>query len=187
MDIDLKIDIKQATAYLTKYERRIIPRATNRALNNTAKNVRTTVSRHIAKRTGLKVAEVNAGVRLVKSNFSTLRALLIGTGRAVNLIRFVSKGKQHPGAFNKGKGVIANAWRSRKVYPGTFIVRGKGHGKPLVMARTSGRRNPLKAIQGPSVRLELVKPHARRLIMVTVIKRFRINIVRDLKYYLSGL
>ena len=185
--LDMRVEIKEATRYLKDYERKVITRATNRAINTTARNVHTEIKRYISKVTGLKVGFVGKCISVHKSSFGTLRAEIVGRGRAVNLIRFVSAGKRAVGAFSKQLGVKANAWRTPRTYHGAFIVRGRGHGRLIVVARTGKTRYPLKGIQGPSIRVEMHRPAATRLMSTTAIKRFHINFDRDLRYYTSRL
>ena len=183
--LDMRIDIKEATKYLKDYERKVITRATNRAINTTARNVHTEIKRYISKITGLKVGFVGKGISVHKSSFGTLRAEIVGRGRAVNLIRFVSAGKRAVGAFSKQLGVRANAWRTMKTYHGAFIIRGRGHGRLIVVARTDKTRYPIRGLPGPSVRIEMHRPPARRLMVTTAIERFKINFERDLRYYIQ--
>ena len=183
----MRVDIEGATKYLKAWERKVIPRATNRALNTTARNVHATIKRYISKITGLKVGFVAAGITIHKSSFATLRAEVVGRGRAVNMIRFVSPGKRAVGAFSKQLGVKANAWRTSRTYHGAFIIRGRGHGRLIVVARTDKTRYPLKGISGPSIRVEMHRPPATRLMVTTAIERFKINFERDVRYYISRI
>ena len=187
INVDIEAEVKAAEKKLYNYEKRAIPRAVNRSLNTTAKNVQTTITRHIAKRTGLKVGEVKESTTLTKSTFLTLTASLTGRRRAYNLRRFLQpRTRSHlPGAFAHRPGVKANPWRKSRIFKGTFIIRGRGHGKPIVVARTSKNRYPLKGIYGPSIHVEFGKPRARRIMIVTSKRRFAINFKRDLQYYVQ--
>ncbi len=187
VDISVQADIKEATRYLFNVEKRIIPRATNRAINKTAVTVKTKIQRHISQETGLTIGMVKAGIRLIKSNFSTLQAQRLGKGRAKNLLRFVTPGKRSPGAFSNQPGVKANAWREPKVYRGAFIIYGATHGKPIVVARTGKARNKLKGLPGPSIRKEFARQEALNLMDATTKERFRIEFERALTYYLERL
>ena len=187
VSIDVRADIKETAKMLAHYERVAIPKATNRAINTTLRNVRTKIQRYISERTGLKIGEIKEGIRGQRSTLATLRAELVGHGRAVNLIRFVTPGKRQPGAFRNEPGVRANAWRKARTYHGAFIIRGKGHGKPIVVVRTSRSRQPLRGLSGPSVRAEMGRPAATALMKRTAIERFGINFHHDLKYYTSRI
>jgi len=189
IDLSVKADLKAATRYLYDYERRVIPRATNRSINTTARNVQTAINRHIAKETGLKAGEVKAATSITKSTFSTLRAIVKGRRRPYNLFRFLQPRNRSflPGAFANQRGVKANPWRKSRIFKGTFIIRGSGHGRPIVVKRTGRNRYPLKAVYGPSIHSEFNRPAARALMNSTARTRFRINFERDLKYYISRL
>lgn len=187
INVNIEADVKAAERKLYGFEKKIIPRAVNRSLNTTARNVQTTITRHIAKQTGLKVGEVKANTYVNKSTFLTLTARVIGRRRPFNLYRFLQPRNRSflPGAFANRPGVKANPWRKSRTFRGAFIIRGRGHGRPIVVTRTSRNRYPLKAVYGPSIHVEFNRPRARRLMFVTARRRFAINFKRDLKYYLQ--
>jgi len=187
-DIDIRAIVQETEKGLFKYERAAIPKATNRALNRTMGNVQTAIVRKLAEITALKQKEIKPGLKVTKSTFSTLNTKLIAFGRAPNLIRFVVASKQHVGAFKKQLGVRAGAWGSRnKLYKGAFIIRGKGHGKPIVVAREGRERQPLKGLPGPSIRSEFNKPEQRALMERIGRDRFLINFQADLNFYVSRI
>ena len=187
MQVSIEAEVKAAERQLYNYEKKAIPRAVNRSLNTTARNVQTTITRHIAKQTGLKVGEVKKNTQIRKSTFLTLTASLTGRRRAFNLYRFLQPRNRSflPGAFSNRPGVKANPWRKSRTFRGTFIIRGRTHGKPIVVTRTSKNRYPLKGVYGPSIHVEFNRPRSRRIMIVTSKRRFAINFKRDLNYYVQ--
>jgi hypothetical protein len=185
LQVDVRADVEAAEKSLFNYERRVIPKATARALNTTARNVKTQGQRDIAKITGLKVGEVGKEIWLSRATWGRLVAIVNSRRRAFNLIRFVAPSKRAIGAFIKAKGVKANPWRRSKVFDGTFIIRGETHGRLVVVARTSSNRYPLKGIYGPSIHIEFNRPAMRRALNVLAATRFSINFRRDLAYFVA--
>ena len=187
INVSIEADIKQAAAKLTTVQRRIVPRATNSAINKTVRNVATALNRHISKETGLKIGDIKKGMNIRRSTFTTLSAVITGRGRAVTLRRFVSPGKRVPGAFRKQRGVTANPWRKRRLFPDTFIIWGRNHGQALVAVRKGTARRPIHILKGPSIRQEMNRPASRRLMSATARDRFRVNFERELTYQLSRM
>lgn len=188
MQISFKSEIKQLTEDLKKIKKEAIPIATRQALNRTVKGVNTDSVRSLSKQTSIKQKDIRPALKITQANKNSLKAGLDAKeGKAKNLINFVSPGKRKPGAFNqsktlksgkrrfKHKGVKAKAWGESKVYEGTFIGRGRTHGKPLVFARTSDKRRPLKSILGPSIRRIFDKRPHQRLMEKSARERFEKN------------
>ncbi len=185
MQIDVRADIAAAEKRLYQFEKRVIPKATNSALNKTARNVLTQARRRLSQIIGLPQKEIKPYTGYRKSTFLTLRAVVYGRRRAFNMIRFVAPSKRVPGAFAKQKGVRARPWRRPQVLEGAFIIRGRTSGKPIVVTRKGKARFPVKSVYGPSLHVEFNRPAMRRFQSVIARRRFRVNFNRDLKYYIS--
>ena len=185
IEIDISADIEEAEKQLTKYERVIIPRAISSAINKTKRNLVTKVNQTLSRRTGLLIREIKGAEWEINSSPKTLWSSVTMRRRAFNLRRFVKPGKLAVGAFRKQKGVSANPWRRQRIFDGAFIIRGKTHGKLIVVARTSENRYPLKGLYGPSLHIEFNRPSMRRLMRVVVAQRFRINFERDLNFHVG--
>lgn len=184
MNVDVQADIKAATQSLYRFEKRVLPRAINSSLNKTARNVRAQSHREISKKTGLTIKEIKPHSWVLKSTFLTLTAAVYMRRKTVNLIRFVMPSKRNVGAFAKRKGVSANPWRSRRrVHEGAFIMRLGGN--PFVVKRISKNSNKVKALYGPALHVEFDRPTMRIVLSAFARARFRINFIRDLKYYIS--
>jgi len=178
--ISIDSNIKELTRDLTNVQKKLIPQVASRAINRTARTVFTRLKRQIAKDTGLKQKEIASRFTLIKSNKSTLSALVRMIGRWFNLARFGAK--QFKG------GVKASAWGQRKMYRGAFIAN-KGR---TVFALTPGaRRNktrlPIKALVGPNPSREFNKQTRDPRFNTTVINDFKKNFSADLKYRLGKL
>lgn len=187
MDIDIRADISRIESQLNTWQRQVIPKATSRALNTTARNVRTAAQRHIAKTTGLKVGEVRDNFHVTRATPRWLSVKIIGRRKPFNLIRFVAPSKRTPGAFRKARGVRANPWRNARTFPGTFIIRSPRSGVPIVVKRKGQARQPIEAVFGPSIHTEFNRRESRRLMTRTARERFRVNFMRDVKFYISRL
>lgn len=173
MKIDIKGDVAAARRRLNDMQRRILPAATNRALNRTGDHANTLTVRELAGITGLKQKDVRAAMTRVRANFSNLTYRLAAIGRALNLIRF--------GARQTKKGVSASAWGKRKIYRGTFIAN---QGR-TVFVRTSHARLPIKAVHGPSLPREFGRAEFMARLKEAVTVKWRAEFSAQLNYYLN--
>jgi hypothetical protein len=161
--------------------RKALPMAANRV----TASVKVAAVRDLVDLTGYKAASVKRELRQVKFNRSSKAALIDAVaGRARNLISGVSGSARtlgEPGApqffrrraKTKGKrylraGVKSKAWGRVKIYPGTFIAKGKPPptdptgGNAIVLAREGkDRTSKLKGIHGPAVRTMFLKRRTR--------------------------
>lgn len=195
MQISFKSDIAALTRELKEVKESAIPKATIQALNRTGQGTKTDAVRELSRVTGMKQNNVRTRIDGPSDNFrhkatkNRMFATVDSTsGRASNLIDFVSPSLRKPNHFNdrkvlksgrrgkyKAKGVKARAWAKSKVYDGTFIGKGKDSGKYLVFARTSSKRTPIKSIAGPSIRNEFkAKPMQAKLKSMSTV-RFQKN------------
>lgn len=173
MKIDIKADVAAARRRLSDTQRRILPAATNRALNRTGDHANTLTVRELAGITGLKQKDVRAAMQRVRANFSNLTYRLAAIGRALNLIRF--------GARQTKKGVTASAWGKRKLYKGTFIAN---QGR-TVFVRESKARLPIKAVHGPSLPREFARAEFMAKLKEAVTVKWRAEFAAQLNYYLN--
>ncbi|MDH5528254.1 MAG: phage tail protein [Nitrospirota bacterium] len=184
--LDIRADVRNTERWLTAVQKKAVPKAASMAMNRVTITVRKDSVRGISRATALKQKRVREAVVIaVKARRSHLVAVVAARPKRINLIEFVTKGKQVPGAFRRQTGVSAKAWAGRKVYKGTFIGRGKSSGKPLVFARTSTHPKPLKAIHGPSIPRTFVQEEINRVMVETASRRWPIEFDRALKFALS--
>lgn len=173
MKIDIKGDVAAARRRLNDTQRRILPAATNRALNRTGDHANTLTVRELAGVTGLKQKDVRAAMTRTRSNFSNLTYRLAAIGKALNLIRF--------GARQTKKGVSASAWGARKVYKGTFIAN---QGR-TVFVRESAKRLPIRPVHGPSLPREFARADFMARLKEAVSIKWRAEFTAQLNYYLN--
>lgn len=188
MQIILKADIKKVTKQLTRIQKKAIPKATKRALNRTAAQVRTEAARAISKKTGMKVGQIKKHLIKINAQFNKLTAEVVAKKYSPNLVEYMTASQIKRAMARKGAGVRAKAWRTNKEYRGSFVGRGKNSGKTLVYARTGSSRNAkLKALYGPSVPRTFIEKEVMRALKRTARVRFQKNFEADLKYYISKL
>lgn len=176
MDFSVKVDLAPLEAAL-----RDVPRlaevAAARALNRVATTARAQASRAISAETGLKVNEVRDHLSLsparTSSGGETVVTITVPPW-APNLIRFTARQTK--------AGVSANAWRTRKVYRGTFIAN-KGR---TVFKRVGKARLPIEPVHGPSIPRQFIKGYAMDAIRNTMAERYGIEFERAMTSLLRG-
>lgn len=179
-------DLKQLKADLDFIGRQAIPGALRMSQNKVLRSVRAHAQKSIANETGIKQKTIKSKMierPATKSRY--IAELDAKPGKAYNLIANVAKSRRKPGFFNKrfksGKrkgeyragGVVANAWRSRKEYKGTFIINSRRG--PLVVSR---KGNKLKPIMGPSIRETFIKDKSVASMQLKVRERMPIEFER---------
>lgn len=181
--VNIKAEIKDATRFLSRLEKKAVPRAAAQALNRTAKAVNTQVVRAISNETNIKPQrKVRSAISLYKASGLRLEAKLRAWPRRINLVEFVAPSQRQPGAFRKRPGVRAKAWGQSKVYEGSFLGRGRNSGKVLVFARKGQQQYPIKALHGPSIPRTFVQNNMMEIMHRTTRERFRKEFDRALKF-----
>jgi len=165
VNLDVTADIKDVTKMLkglnTKTEA-----AASRALNKTIASAKTQATRTISKETGIKPQKKVREVLVVsKARRTKLVAVLEAKPRVFNLIEFVSPSRRNSRSFRKNSGVTAKAWGRSKLYPRTFVGRGRSSGKMLVFKRTSSKPSVPKEVKGPSVPRSFVQRKIQQAIV----------------------
>jgi len=184
--LDIRADVRKTERWLTRVQKKAVPKAASMAINRVAITVRKESVRGISKATSLKQKRVREAVVIaVKARRTNLVAVVQARPKGINLIEFVTRGKQVPSAFRRKAGVSAKAWGERKVYKGSFVGRGRNSGKPLVFARTSAQPKPLKTIHGPSIPRTFVQEEINRVMVATASRRWPIEFDRALRFALS--
>ena len=199
MEISFKTNLEQLSKTYDKISKDIIPRASQLALNKTAKGVKTDAVKALSKESGIKQKDLRDSIQVNPSKKLTLNASVDSSeSRGKNLINFVANSQRKPGVFNnrnrlksgklgkyKAEGVKAKAWGKSKVYKGTFIGTGKGN-NTLVFARQKDSKK-LKSIQGPSAR-NMFKSTKQKLANTrSASKRFAIELPRAINMQLAKL
>lgn len=191
LKMDVKFDMERVERQLTQVQRQEVPKAASRALNRAITTANTQAARKISQESGIKPQrKIRDQLRIVKASWQRLEAMLTARGHAFNLIQFVTPAKRHRGAFRNKPGVVAKAWGQRKTYRGTFIVRGRNSGKPVVVSRKPGRnkgRGWSDTKHGPSVPIELQRRRVQELLDHEARRTFRREFMRDLRRRLDRL
>jgi len=187
IEVNIEADVERATQNLKLVERVVIPAALSGAINKTMQNTVTAANRHLRDETGLKIKELKDVQINIRSSRTTLRAIMRNRWRPYNLRRFVTPSKLKVGAFVNKTGVVASPWRKRQVFEGAFIMRGKTHGKLIVVKRSGLTRSGIKGMYGPNAAKELNRPPAKALIKKTIRTRFPINFERELTFQLKRM
>lgn len=169
-------DLKKLERDLRRLQQEVGKKAVVRVVNRAAASVRAVAAKEISAKTGFTQKEIREDVFVRKANTTVLSAIVDArAGRAKNLIRFVSAANRAPSAGpghaqkfrarSKAKhrrylkrGVAAKAYRTNKVYEGTFIIRGRNNNVIVVSRKGRGRGAGLKSIVGPSIRHTFIRP-----------------------------
>ena len=128
-----------------------------RALNRTATETRTAMTRALVKQTGIKHAVVRRQLTVDNASRGSLTAVIKAKGGFQSL--------KDTGARQTKKGVSAAPWGKRRVFPGTFII-GRYGGN--VYKRTSKKRFPLHKLFGPAIPREFPKDQSKAAFDATV-------------------
>jgi hypothetical protein len=163
MQYDVRCDIAQATKFLTDLQRQVIPAAVARALDRTISNAKTAAVQTIVAETGLPAKLVRDRLTIRGANRNRLEAILTANPAAPNLARFQARQTK--------RGVSANAWRKRRIYPGTFLA----NDNRTVFKRVGKARLPIKPIHGPSVPRTFLQRKAQEQIDRILKSRFAFN------------
>ena len=173
-------------------------RAFGMALNKTVVTVNKHVKRSLSEQMGIPQYLVvkHGGMRIVRASSSNLNAIIDVRGAYLPLKDF----KPVSGA----KGVRAGAWGVRRLYPGTWVNRGKlaatrvgpsqgakagGHvfknnGK---FNKRSKRNNGIEALWGPAVPVEVVKDESAKTFYRIADTRMPIEIERAIVALTKGV
>lgn len=149
-NIDVRADVNRLLRQNAGLHEKIL-KASARAVNAAAADVRTTAIDEIAQRNkGFTKATVRGYVTvkkakftarsikadgMVRKNYGGITAKVIAAGKAPNLIYFVPPAARSPAAWRHGAGVAAHAAGRTRVYNGSFIVKAR-NGKMVVVSRS---------------------------------------------------
>lgn len=162
--------------------------AQNRTINDTHSKLKTRAMREVAKAVGLPQKEIKKKAKLKRSTLRTLSAWIAFESRWLNVIKFVTPGRQRVGAFKKQTGVTAKPWGRRKTFTGSFIGRGRGSGALLVFKRaTDNSRAPVEPVYGPNVAKEFLTRELEKVYDRVVDDSFNKRFVHNLMYYLGKI
>lgn len=144
-----------------------------RAVNHTGNKAFTAMARSLSRQVGLRVGEAK----------SSMNKRMAYAGSPV--FRILSKGSHIPayrfGGRQTRKGASAAPWKTRRVFPGTFVA-GMGSGHRGIFVRKSSARLPVKELWGPAFPVEMVKGETKdtfdRLVETELPARFEHELAR---------
>lgn len=200
--LNIKTDLRRLERNLGVMAEREIKRIVPQSINRTVRSTRAEAVREASRITAIQQKQIRErDIPESRMQFATATrfdaSIDAQPGRARNLIRFVTPKQAEPGSATEAqffrrksrakrnrrylrKGVKAKAWRTPKVYRGTFIARGRGN-NPLVFSRRGASRSSrLKYIFGPSVRREFNRPPFRQRLRQHADPRLRKELDRQL-------
>ncbi|MCW1838739.1 phage tail protein [Prosthecomicrobium hirschii] len=146
MSITVRSDLPKLVGALNEIKAGMGDKVVAVGVGRAAKSAYTTAKRELSRVGGWRqgyIAE-NSGL----TRLGALMARIYGRKRETNLVEF--------GARQTRKGVSAAPWRTRRIFPGTFLVTGK-NGNRIVVSRAGKSRLPLDSKYGPSLNRELRK------------------------------
>lgn len=135
---------------------KVAPAAVARALNRTANETRTAMSRALVQQTGLPYGAVRSAITTLPASAGSLTAAIIAKGSYVPLKLFKAR--------QTGKGVSAAPWNKRRVFPHTFLIRRYAGN---VYRRVSKKRFPLHKLYGPAIPVEFTKDQSELAFQAT--------------------
>ena len=176
MNIDIRSNTDQIIRGLNKFERRFVPVAMNRSLNEVGRAVNTKVRRSVANDTGIKVRDLGREyITQSRSRRNRLRYIITYLKGAVPLKAF------NPSQGNKGV-TVRGAWGETQMYPGAFIVDKLGRN---VFKRKGPQRLPIKKMYGPIPAREAASEKNQRLVQVVVDKELPDKMRKNLEFYIK--
>ncbi len=142
---------------LKQFEKAIIV-AQTRAINKTAKKVKTQAAKKIGSQVALKAGYIKSKLQIIKANNKKDHAVIFATSRGVLLSRYSNsqlRRKSKITGKKKSAGISVKVKRSgsRKKMRGAFYIRLKSSGVIGIAVRQKGHkgRDNYKVIHGPSV------------------------------------
>lgn len=155
-----------------------------RAMNKTARGVRTDISREVRQRVNIKAADVKTGIKLWLANKNRPGVRITVSGRRRPLIMF--------GARQTKTGVSVQVYKAegRKIIPRAFIATGKGSGQQNVFWRAKAGGDKLVGRYPIHKKYGLALPEAfewtsRETVEAQARERLKKNLTHEIDYLLQ--
>lgn len=177
--LNVKSDVARMARNLTSFQQREVPKAVNATVNKVAVTVRKEGNQVISKETGLKVAKLREGIKIIKSNPTTLTAIIKARGKPFNLISFGAKIKK---AKKKPIGVTAKPWNKKRFFKGGFILNVTGN---PVFKRVGAGKKAIKPMFGPGIVREFIRDKTTIIFNSIARSRFREVFPKELRHRLE--
>lgn len=177
LTLSIKGDIDRISRDMTALERRVIPEATNRALNRTGKTAGSRVIRKLSQESGAKQMDIRRRFAfLVMSRPSTLSYLIRIRYGAMPLKDFSPKQTK--------QGVSAKAWGKTKLYKGAFKVDSLG-GHVFKRGTKKDGGVTLKKMYGPIPSRIAGSDQVEGEVVDVIRQRLPVEMKANIKYYLK--
>lgn len=150
-----------------------VDRALNKTLNQMAGGIKTEGARELSKVTGIAVNKLKKDMKIQRSNFRTLKAVVRARGRPYNLRSFGGRNKK---AGGKVIGVNAKPWNSPHFFKRGFVLNVAGN--PVVIRE--GKK--LRGMYGPGLGRESQKQTIIKFYGKIGRRRFHKEFPKNLKF-----
>lgn len=178
--VTVRTNIVEVRRQLPRYRRQVTV-AAYRALNRTATQVRTQARRALARQMGLPQKQIKHLIDVRKAGRFRLEAdVNVPVRPPLNVTRFQAR--------KTNRGISAKPWGNRRVFAGTFFLRGGkqgGGGVEPVMVRKGRSRFPIRPVWGPSISREFVRDEVDAAMRRATTERFPVLFERQLRYELG--
>lgn len=179
-----RADVEELNALLLALEPASRIKALVRAMNKTARGVRTDISREIRAKVNIKAKDVTKGIKLWMANKTRPSVRITISGKRRQLILF--------GARQTKTGVSVQVYKAegRKIIPRAFIATGKSSGEPNVFWRTKGAdgrmvgRYPIRKKYGLALP-EAFEWTSRDSVEAQAQERLKKNLTHEIDYLLQ--
>jgi hypothetical protein len=170
---------EQLRKNLSYVEREAFPKALARALNRTAKTVRTRNARSVAAHMGSKISGVKRRYEIRPASPARTEATIKVTGDALNLAEYKAR--------QVSRGVSAAPWGRRRIFPTAFLTR--IHGNRLVMVRRKRGtervgRLPIRPVLGPGIAKSAARDEMAEERQEIVDERLPVELKSAMEFYL---
>lgn len=177
-----RADVEELKTLMSALEPASRVRALVRAMNKTARGVRTDISREVRQRVNIKAADVKTGIRLWAANKNRPSVRITISGKRRPLIMF--------GARQTKTGVSVQVYKAngRKVIPHLFIRTGRS-GEAQVFSRASAGGGKMVGRYPIRKRYGLALPEAfewtsREVVETQARERLKKNLTHEINYLL---
>jgi hypothetical protein len=208
MQVSISSNIKEVQRSLSRFEKKAMPKAVTRSINEVARKVFTQAKREVANEMGIVQKHIKSSFWLRRATTKRQIAEVITKGQPIKLIAFKNtralklgvkskaygESKFYKGAFittvGKGahKGVFAKQrnklgdYRQRKIHSGLGRIKsGPNQGRAYAKAL------PIKELYGPSAPVTMMDRRIQRLIQQQIKNNFPVYLRRNLTFYVSKL
>jgi len=152
-----------------------MPHAIRRAVNHTGDKMVTLVARSLAKQTSVKYSTAKKALLVQRASYDQGSFRIAARGGYIPLKEFSAR--------QTNRGVSANVWGKRRVFPHSFIAPSLG-GQAFI--RMGKGRNPIRKMWGPALPAEMVKGETAAMFLATVATELPARVEHEVAALLAG-